>query len=112
MLGCEPRYFVKMSDETQLQRDFSTIASLIQQLVYQSQGDVIAHLKVLRFLEHLHQDIRESHFQPALPTDRHGLHNLLKEMEAEGGWPYIPKMSLRELISYEERADSVESDFR
>jgi hypothetical protein len=74
---------------------------LIQKVVDQSKGDPIAQLRVLRFLEHLHQDIRESEFQPALPTDRHGLNNLLKEMEAQGGWPYIPKMNLRALLSYE-----------
>ena len=103
MLGCDPRYFVRMCDATQLQSDFSSIDCLIQEKVDQSRGDVIAHLKMLRFLERVHQDIRELHFQPALPADRHSLHNLLKEMEAEGGWPYIPKMSLRELISQEER---------
>jgi hypothetical protein len=108
MLGCDPRYFVRMCDATQLQSDFSSINSLIQEIVEQSQGDVIAHLKMLRFLERVHQDIRELHFQPALPVDRHGLHNLLKEMEAEGGWPYIPKMSLRELLSQEDRAPQAE----
>jgi hypothetical protein len=90
-----------MSDETQFHSDFSMIAELIQKVVDQSKGDPIAQLRVLRFLEHLHQDIRESEFQPALPTDRHGLNNLLKEMEAQGGWPYIPKMNLRALLSYE-----------
>jgi hypothetical protein len=93
--------FVRMSDETQSQSDFSTITALIRKVVDQSKGDAIAQLRVLRFLEHLHQDIRESEFQPALPTDRHGLNNLLKEMEAQGGWPYIPKMNLRALLSYE-----------
>jgi hypothetical protein len=90
-----------MSDETQFHSDFSMITSLIQAVVDQSKGDAIAQLRVLRFLEHLHQEIRESEFQPALPTDRHGLNNLLKEMEAEGGWPYIPKMNLRALLSYD-----------
>lgn len=99
-----------MSDETHLQSDFTTIASLIQQVVHQSEGDVIAYLKVLRFLEHQHQGIRESHFQPALPPDRHGLYNLLKEMESEGGWPYIPKMTLKELISHEARSEASEPD--
>lgn len=79
------------------------ITSLIRQVVAQSKGDAIAQLRVLRFLEDLHRDIRESEFQPALPTDRHGLNNLLKEMEAEGGWPYIPKMNLRALLSHETR---------
>jgi hypothetical protein len=90
-----------MSDENQFHSDFSMITKLIRQVVDQSKGDAIAQLRVLRFLEHLHQDIRESEFQPALPTDRHGLNNLLKEMEAQGGWPYIPKMNLRALLSYE-----------
>jgi hypothetical protein len=90
-----------MSDETQSHSDFSTITALIRKVVDQSKGDAIAQLRVLRFLEHLHQDIRESEFQPSLPTDRHGLNNLLKEMEAHGGWPYIPKMNLRALLSYE-----------
>lgn len=104
-------FFERMSDETHLQSDFSMITTLIWQVVAQSEGDAIAQLRVLRFLENLHQDIREAHFQPALPTDRHGLHNLLKEIETNGGWPYIPKMDLRTFLAFEnEKSQAVEVD--
>jgi hypothetical protein len=81
------------------QEDFRAIAAHLHQLIDQSKTDPIALLKILRFLEHLHHEIRELHFQPALPIHRHELYAMLREMEAEGGWPYIPRMQLRDLLS-------------
>ncbi len=74
------------------------IAACVQQLVGKADKDPVEHLKILRFLENLHNDIRENYFQPVLPTSRHELYALLREMESEGGWPYIPRMQLKALL--------------
>jgi hypothetical protein len=71
---------------------------------YQQQTDEL--LAILRTLEELHRHIREDFFQPALPQSRHSLYSLLMEIEAQGGWPYIERMRLRDLL----QAMSSESD--
>jgi hypothetical protein len=91
-----------MSEEKRFQEDFVAIAACVHHLVEKSEGDAVEQLKILRFLENLHQEIRENHFQPSLPISRHGLYALLREMESEGGWPYIPRMQLRALLMNEE----------
>jgi hypothetical protein len=55
-------------------------------------------LAILRTLEELHRHIREDFFQPALPQSRHSLYSLLMEIEAQGGWPYIERMRLQDLL--------------
>ncbi len=91
-----------MPEEDQLfQEDFRAITAHLHQLVDRSQTDPVALLKILRFLENLHQEVRELHFQSALPIHRHELYAMLREIEAEGGWPYIPRMQLRELLKGE-----------
>jgi len=64
------------------------------------EGDTTALLALLRTLEGLHRQIFEENFVPSLPNSRQPLYALLREMEAEGGWPYIPKMRIYELIDY------------
>jgi hypothetical protein len=91
-----------MSEEKRFQEDFVAIAACVYHLVEKSEGDAVEQLKILRFLENLHQEIRENHFQPSLPISRHELYALLREMESEGGWPYIPRMQLRALLMTEE----------
>lgn len=51
-------------------------------------------LALLRLLEYLHRQIREGSFQTSLPNNRQALYNLLRIIEAQGGWPYIPRMKL------------------
>lgn len=87
-----------MSDNQDFQANFQVIAASVRELMEQAQGDPIALLQILRFLEKLHNEIRETHFQPAIPIHRHGLYALLREMESEGGWPYIPRMQLKALL--------------
>ncbi len=62
-------------------------------------GNSAELLKLLRTLESLHQGIREELFLKSLPTSRHALHLLLREIETEGGWPYIPRMRLKALMA-------------
>lgn len=90
-----------MPEDHLFQEDFPAITAHLHQLVDRSQTDPVALLKILRFLENLHQEVRELHFQSALPIHRHELYAMLREIEAEGGWPYIPRMQLRELLKGE-----------
>jgi hypothetical protein len=55
-------------------------------------------LALLRTLERLHQEIRDSFFQDALPDNRQALYNLLRDIETSGGWPYIHRMKLQSLL--------------
>lgn len=91
-----------MSDKHSLQAELDEVNTLIQQLVERCEGEPTALLKILRLLEALHYRIRENHFQPALPIHRHELYALLREVEAEGGWPYIPRMQLKAFLATEE----------
>jgi len=61
-------------------------------------GDRIKLLDLLRLLEGVHREIREELFQESLPGTRRELYQFLKEIEEQGGWPYIPRMSLQRLL--------------
>jgi len=63
-----------------------------------SKSDPIKLLAILRKLESLHQEIRDTLFQEALPENRQALYTMLKDIEAKGGWPYIYRLRLRELM--------------
>ncbi len=63
------------------------------------QGDAIALLALLRQLEQLHREIRDGVFQDSLPNNRQALYSLLKDIESEGGWPYIERMRLQEFLA-------------
>jgi hypothetical protein len=63
------------------------------------QGDPIALLALLRQLEQLHREIRDGVFQDSLPNNRQALYSLLRDIESEGGWPYIERMRLQEFLA-------------
>lgn len=65
---------------------------------YQNDAQVL--LLLLRELEKLHQAIRDDFFQAALPTNRRALYQLLRDIETEGGWPFIPRMKLQTLLEH------------
>jgi hypothetical protein len=54
-------------------------------------------LHILRVLEKRHRQICDELFLTALPDSRHGLFNLLLEVESNGGWPYIYRINLQQL---------------
>ena len=78
--------------------DIEKIRSAVQTAAQERADDCEALLALLRQLEDLHRDIRETLFQEALPTNRHGLYSLLRNIEVNGGWPYIQRMKLTELL--------------
>lgn len=70
----------------------------IRCLAQSYQGDAIAVLGLLRVLESLHREIRDGMFQECLPQNRQQLYALLRDIEAEGGWPHIPRMRVEALL--------------
>ncbi len=87
-----------MNKSTDIGLKLEAIATDIQTLAQSCQGDSLALLALLRCLEALHREIREGVFQESLPDNRHGFHTLLKDIESEGGWPYIERMKLQSLL--------------
>lgn len=81
-----------------LPEDLSAIATQVQAAAQARQTDVLELLQLLRVLEDLHRDIRETLFQDALPDNRQALYGLLKDIELSGGWPYINRMRLKALM--------------
>lgn len=82
----------------QWQSELQTIDTAVRALAQHCQGDSLAIVALLRRLEELHREIRDGIFQASLPDNRQGLYKLLKDIEAEGGWPYIERMKLQSLL--------------
>ena len=83
---------------SELPDDLAAIQESIYRAANGRKGDCRALLALLTQLEVVHQDVRESLFQDSLPTNRQRLYRLLKNIEINGGWPYIQRMRLAELL--------------
>jgi hypothetical protein len=81
-----------------LPEDLQQLSELIEKAAIARQDDCVALLSLLRLLEQRHREIRETAFQSALPTSRHRLYSLLRDIEINGGWPYIHRMKLESLF--------------
>ena len=81
-----------------LEDELEGIAASVWRVARQRQGQSIEILAVLRLLEHLHQEIRDSLFQDSLPDNRQALYALLRDIEQSGGWPYIHRMKLQAFL--------------
>jgi|GEM_PF-430518 hypothetical protein len=86
-------------DSENLFLKLQAISSATQEAVVVCQRDVIALLALLRQLEQLHREVRDGVFQESLPDNRQMLYALLRNIESEGGWPYIERMRVRELLT-------------
>ena len=75
-----------------------TLAMEIQDIAATHQRDPIALLQLLRRLEQLHRDIQQAYFQSALPNNRQALYKLLRDIEENGGWPYIQRWKLQSIL--------------
>ncbi|MBD2122949.1 hypothetical protein [Trichocoleus sp. FACHB-262] len=83
---------------SELRPDFAAIAQVVRTSAQSYEGDCLTLLALLRLLESLHREISDSFFQDSLPTNRQALYALLRDIEAEGGWPYIHRMKLQALL--------------
>jgi hypothetical protein len=96
------------------QLNFSTqlteIATRIHSLAQSKTGDTFALLELLRTLESLHRQVQEGLFQDSLPSSRHDFYALMKDIEENGGWPYIERGKIQalraKLIQAEERSSN------
>jgi len=93
-----------MSNDRSLEAEnLSSKLEIISTTVYDAakscEGDAIALLALLRQLEQLHRQIRDGAFQESLPDNRQQLYSLLKDIESEGGWPYIERMKLQAFLA-------------
>jgi hypothetical protein len=75
------------------------IASEIHELADRDRDDPVALLQLLRTLEQLHREIQQGYFQSALPNSRQALYTLLRDIEENGGWPYIQRWKLQALFA-------------
>ncbi len=73
-------------------------SSEIWHLAEQNRQDPLLLLSLLRNLETIHRQIRTQIFEPSLPTTRNDLYQLVKDIEEKGGWPYIERMRLRDIL--------------
>ncbi len=71
----------------------------IHEIANLNREDPIALLHVLRTLEQLHREIQQNHFQAALPDSRQALYALLRDIEENGGWPYVQRWKLQALFA-------------
>lgn len=89
--------------------ELEALSDRIWQISQAHQDDAESLLHILRILETLHKRIRDDLFQPALPTSRHELFNLLRDIEINGGWPHIYRMKINEICRYLERTEESDS---
>ncbi|MEL6496398.1 MAG: hypothetical protein AAFQ41_14940 [Cyanobacteria bacterium J06623_7] len=67
-------------------------------LAEKHQNDGLFLLSLLRDLEQIHRQIRVNYFETALPQTRNDLYQFVKDIEEKGGWPYIERMRLKDLL--------------
>ncbi|MBD2260018.1 hypothetical protein [Pseudanabaena sp. FACHB-2040] len=81
-----------------LPEDLKDIARYIEAAALNRSNDSLEILSLLRVLEYLHREIRDTLFRTSLPENRQQLYALLRDIELNGGWPYIQRMKLRSLL--------------
>ncbi|MBD0268450.1 MAG: hypothetical protein ICV77_09160 [Cyanobacteria bacterium Co-bin8] len=81
-----------------LPEDLKDIARCIEAAALNRSNDSLEILSLLRVLEYLHREIRDTLFRTSLPENRQQLYALLRDIELNGGWPYIQRMKLRSLL--------------
>lgn len=86
-------------DLEEWQSELQAVATVVRTLASGKQGDSLALLALLRKLEELHREIRDGIFQASLPDNRQALYTLLKDIQSEGGWPYIQHMKLEAFLA-------------
>ncbi|AFZ35197.1 hypothetical protein Sta7437_1632 [Stanieria cyanosphaera PCC 7437] len=83
---------------TDLEQKLQEITTVVTSLAETNQEDLLFLLSLLRTLELIHRQIRTEMFEPALPNSRNQLYHLVKDIEEQGGWPYIERMKLKDLL--------------
>ena len=87
-----------MNQNLSLSPELQALINSTEALAISCQEDHDRLLQLLRVLESLHRRIRIDYFEPSLPNTRRSLHDLLKDIEESGGWPYIERGKLTHFI--------------
>lgn len=74
-------------------------------LAEKHQQNSLILLSLLRDLEQIHRRIRVDYFESALPQTRNDLYKFIRDIEEKGGWPYIERMRLQDLLKNLEPGD-------
>jgi hypothetical protein len=82
-----------------LENRLDEIANELHEIADRDREDPVALLHLLRTLEQIHREIQQGYFHSALPTSRQALYTLLRDIEENGGWPYIPRWKLQALFA-------------
>ncbi len=77
----------------------------IKVLADENRDDALQLLALLRQLEQIHRQIRTEMFETSLPETRNDLYQFVKDIEEKGGWPYIERMKLEQLLKNLELED-------
>lgn len=85
-------------DSQKLEQELTEIKAKIWTLAQEYKQDNLSILQLLRTLENTHREIRDQVFESSLPNTRNTLYNLIRDMEETGGWPYIERMKLKDLL--------------
>lgn len=93
----------ELLDDSKLENQLPSIIANIQSIAERNSHDEVLLLSILRSLEEIHRHIRTNLFEQSLPKTRHDLYNLVKDIEEQGGWPYIERMKLKELMQNMDR---------
>lgn len=88
------------SNHSNLTESLEKMRSLIWEIAENCQGNSQDLLLLLRNLEESHRKIRTELFETSLPNNRQALYHLLKDIEDEGGWPYIERMRIKHFLQY------------
>ncbi|UNU25729.1 hypothetical protein [Microcoleus vaginatus] len=95
-------------ESEKLQSQMQSVTEAIRTLAESCQGDSLLLLALLRRLEASHREIRDGLFQASFPDNRQALYKLLRDIEANGGWPYIHRLKLRALLGYTQQLSPLE----
>ena len=87
------------SPQSPAQQELDRIVAQIHEVADRDRTDPLALLQLLRTLEQIHREIQEGYFQSALPDSRQSLYALLRDIEENGGWPYIQRWKLQALFA-------------
>ncbi len=79
-------------------------------LAEKHRNDSLFLLSLLRDLEKIHRQIRVELFEGALPKTRNDLYQFVRDIEEKGGWPYIERMRLKDLLKNLEFEQKTESE--
>ena len=89
---------MQVPNPSPLNSSVEAITQSIKQEALKAKDDTTELLSLLRVLEGLHRHIRDDYFLSVLPDNRQALYALLRDIEQNGGWPYIPRIKLQKFL--------------